>query len=177
FESCRPDFALGKIGESREEKVESRKNWEFTPHVNDQRLLSLLYSVYFLLSTFLVDAQMAFSFENLNVYQRAVDFADQIFSMTDGFKRGYGFLSDQLNRAALSISANIAEGNGRFTKADRKNFFGIARGSLQECVPLLELAHRRQLLSDGQHSQLKSELEEISQMLSGLIKGLEHRQV
>ncbi|MDA1179963.1 MAG: four helix bundle protein [Planctomycetota bacterium] len=120
---------------------------------------------------------MAFSFENLNVYQRAVDFADQIFSMTDGFKRGYGFLSDQLNRAALSISANIAEGNGRFTKADRKNFFGIARGSLQECVPLLELAHRRQLLSDGQHSQLKSELEEISQMLSGLIKGLEHRQV
>lgn len=120
---------------------------------------------------------MAFSFENLHVYQRAVDFADQVFSQTEGFRRGYGFLSDQLNRAALSISANIAEGNGRFTKADRKNFFGIARGSVQECVPLLELARRRELLTDGKHAGLKNELEEISRMLSGLIKGLEQRQV
>lgn len=86
---------------------------------------------------------MTFSFENLHVYQRAVDFADEVYSLTEQFARGYGFLVDQLNRAALSISANIAEGNGRFTKADRKNFFGIARGSVQACVPLMELARRR----------------------------------
>ena len=49
--------------------------------------------------------------------------------MTETFPKGYGFLVNQLNRAALSISANIAEGNGRFTIRDRKNFFGIARGS------------------------------------------------
>ena len=83
---------------------------------------------------------MAFSFEKLLVYQKAVDFADAICEHTQKFGRGYGFLALQLNRAALSISANIAEGNGRFTKADRRNFFGIARGSVQECVPLLELA-------------------------------------
>jgi four helix bundle protein len=81
------------------------------------------------------------------------------------------------NRAALSIAANIAEGNGRFTKPDRKNFFGIARGSVQECVPLLELARRRNLVSDAQHDALKAELEEIARMLSGLIKGLENRAV
>ena len=86
---------------------------------------------------------MAFLFEKLKVYQKAVDFADQAASLTEGFPRGYGYLADQLNRAALSIAANLAEGNGRFTKADRRNFFVIARGSAQECVPLLELANRR----------------------------------
>jgi four helix bundle protein len=44
---------------------------------------------------------------------------------------------DQVNRAALSIAANIAEGNGQFTKRERKHFFGIARGSVREYVPLL----------------------------------------
>ena len=119
---------------------------------------------------------MAFAFEKLIVYQKSVDFADQICSRSESFPGGYGFLSDQLNRAALSISANIAEGNGRFTVPDRKNFFGIARGSLQECVPLLELALRRKLLTPEDHATLKSQLEEIARMLSGLIHGLENRE-
>src|SRR5262245_25736791 len=118
---------------------------------------------------------MAFAFEKLMVYQKAVDFADAVCCQTELFSRGYGFLADQLNRASLSISANIAEGNGRFTKADRKNFFGIARGSAQECVPLLELALRRKLLSPEDQAALKDQLEEIARMLSGLINGLENR--
>ena len=120
---------------------------------------------------------MAFAFEKLHVYQKAVDFADEVAALAEEFPRGYGFLSDQLNRASLSIAANIAEGNGRFTKADRRNFFGIARGSVQECVPLLELARRRGLLKDGRHEKLKADLEEIAKMLSGLIKGLDQRSV
>jgi four helix bundle protein len=115
---------------------------------------------------------MAFTFEKLLVYQKAIDFADAVCQETEGFTRGYRFLVDQLNRAALSIAANIAEGNGRFTKPDRKNFFGIARGSVQECVPLFELARRRNLLSEDRHLRLKANLEEISRMLSGLINGL-----
>jgi len=98
---------------------------------------------------------MAFAFEKVLVYQKAVDFADAVCKQTEEFPRGHGFLVDQLNRAALSISANIAEGNGRFTTPDRRNFFGIARGSVQECVPLLELARRRlfrrvSILNDSQ---------------------------
>jgi four helix bundle protein len=120
---------------------------------------------------------MAFSFEKLEVYQKAVSFADHVCQATEAFGRGYGFISDQLNRAALSVAANIAEGNGRFTKPDRKNFFGIARGSVQECVPLLELARRRGLLTDAQHDALKGDLEEIARMLSGLIRRLETREV
>jgi hypothetical protein len=68
---------------------------------------------------------MAFMFEKLEVYQKAVDFAERIISLTEHFPRGYYFLSDQLNRASLSISTNIAEGNGRFTKSDRRNFFSL----------------------------------------------------
>ena len=66
---------------------------------------------------------MAFLFEKLDVYRKAVDFADNIYELTKDFPRGSYYLADQLNRAALSISANIAEGNGRFHKADRANFF------------------------------------------------------
>src|SRR6187431_1698019 len=104
---------------------------------------------------------MPFAFEKLVVYQKAISIADSICTLTRDFPRGYYFLIDQLNRAALSIAANIAEGNGRFTKADRRNFFGIARGSVQECIPLLELAARQRLLQSEQHVRLKADLEEI----------------
>ena len=120
---------------------------------------------------------MAFAFEKLNVYQKAIDFADKSCTITSKFPNGYYFLRDQLNRASLSVAANIAEGNGRFTKNDRKHFFGIARGSVQECIPLLELAARRGFIDSVRHESLKCNLEEISKMLSGLINGLEKRKV
>jgi four helix bundle protein len=120
---------------------------------------------------------MTFMFEKLKVYQKAVSFADQVAALTQEFPRGYGFLVDQLNRAALSIATNLAEGNGRYTKPDRKNFFTIARGSTQECVPLIEIARRRGLLNEPKHSVLRQELETIAKMISGLIKGLEKRAV
>jgi len=123
----------------------------------------------------ILGAKMAFAFEKLTVYQKSVDFADHVSRLTSDFPRGFYYLTDQLNRASLSISANLAEGNGRFTKPDRKNFFGIARGSVQECVPLLELARRRNLISSENHQKLKSDLEEIAKMISGLINGLDNR--
>jgi four helix bundle protein len=113
---------------------------------------------------------LPFAFEKLHVYQRAVDFADAAATLSETFPRGYGYLADQLNRASLSIAANIAEGNGRFTARDRRHFFIIARGSIQECVPLLELAARRELLLAARHEELKADLEEIARMLSGLIR-------
>ena len=82
-----------------------------------------------------------------------------------------------MNRAALSIPTNIAEGNGRLTKADRKNFFIIARGSVQECIPLLELARRKELITDTTVNELRTQLEIIAKMLSGLINGLENRKI
>jgi four helix bundle protein len=74
-----------------------------------------------------------------------------------------------LNRAALSIATNLAEGNGRFTNPDRRNFFTIARGSAQECVPLLEVAGRRGLIQVRAALVLKEQLDVIAMMISGLI--------
>ena len=119
---------------------------------------------------------MTFMFEKLEVYQKAISFADQIAALTQDFPRGYGFLVDQLNRAALSIATNLAEGNGRFTKPDRKNFFTVARGSAQECVPLLEIARRRGLLNESKHDALREQLETIAKMVSGLINGMAKRE-
>ncbi len=118
---------------------------------------------------------MAFRFEKLEVYQKAVDSADQVAALTEGFPRGYGFLADQLNRAALSIATNLAEGNGRFTKPDRKHFFTIARGSAQECVPILEVGRRRGLVHEDQAFALKERLETIAKMVSGLVNGMDNR--
>jgi four helix bundle protein len=119
---------------------------------------------------------MPFMFEKVEVYQKAVDFADEIASLTERFPRGYGFLVDQLNRAALSITSKLAEGNGRFAKPDRHNFFTIARGSAQECVPCLEIACRRGLVKDPTALALKERLEVIAKMISGLIHGLDRRE-
>ena len=118
---------------------------------------------------------MPFMFENLQVYKRAVDIAETAILISEKFPKGYYFLADQLNRAALSISTNIAEGNGRFTKADRKNFFVIARGSAQECIPLLEITRRRKFINQAEHSKLYDELETLAKMLNGLIKGMDKR--
>ncbi len=114
-------------------------------------------------------------FENLDVYQKSIDLADKLLVSTAQFPRGFYFLSDQLNRACVSIATNLAEGNGRFIKADRKNFFTIARGSAQECIPLIELAPRQGLISDGEYGQFRNEIEAIAKMLLGLINGLENR--
>ena len=119
---------------------------------------------------------MTFMFEKLEVYRKSVAFADSVVSLSHEFPRGFGFLSDQLNRAALSIATNLAEGNGRFTKPDRRNFFTIARGSAQECVPLLEVARRRELIDDARHAALRKDLETIAKVISGLINGISKRQ-
>ncbi len=113
---------------------------------------------------------MAFLFEKLDVYQKALNFADAISQITEGFLKGHYYLADQLNRASLSISANIAEGNGRYHKADRANFFTIARGSAFECVPLLEISRRKNLVSEERFTILRDQIEAISKMLSGLIE-------
>ncbi len=78
---------------------------------------------------------MPFLFEKLDVYRRALDLADNLSQRAAGFPRGHRALADQLTRAAISIAANIARGNGRFAPDYRGQFFAIARGSAHTCEP------------------------------------------
>lgn len=119
---------------------------------------------------------MAFMFENLADYQKAVNFAGRVAALTEKFPQRNFYLVDQLNRAALSIANNLAEGNGRFTKPGRRHFFTTSRGSLQECVPMIEIAQRRGLLMVSDALALKEQLEIIAKMLSGLISGTDKRE-
>ena len=67
---------------------------------------------------------------------------------------------------------NIAEGIVKLSKLDRKNFFVIARGSVNECASILEILNDEDIISAHELYSMKSELEEASRLLSGLIISL-----
>ena len=69
-------------------------------------------------------------FEKLDVYQKAVDFAERIETFCETISKGNLHLTDQLRCAALSISLNVAEGSGRWHKGDKKQFYLLHAGLL-----------------------------------------------
>lgn len=111
-----------------------------------------------------------FSFERLEVWKKSVKFAEDILSFVDGMDRKDCFsLGEQLRRAVISISNNIAEGGGRNNKKEKVYFYNVAKGSIYEVVNLLEICKRRKYLTEEIHKQLYNEAEEIAKMLSGLM--------
>ena len=114
-----------------------------------------------------------FNFEKLEVWQKAIDFADLIYSETRAFPSDERFgLTNQLSRAAGSISSNIAEGSSRSSKSDFARFVEIATGSVFEVVLQAFIAHRQSFLSEDQFRKIYTDAEELSRMLSGLRKSL-----
>ncbi|MFB3882054.1 MAG: four helix bundle protein [Armatimonadota bacterium] len=114
-----------------------------------------------------------FLFQNLKVYQRALDFADQVSALAGAFARPNWYLADQLRRASLSVALNIAESTGRLTGADRRRFLIMARGSAHECVALLDMCERRKLIPENRLTELADCLEGIAKMLAGMLNRLE----
>ena len=112
---------------------------------------------------------MGFLFQNLRVYQEALTFADKVARLTSGFARQDWYLADQLRRAGMSISLNIAESTGRLTSADQGRFLVMARGSVHECVAILDLCRRRGLLPDSARTELDEHLVAIAKMLAGML--------
>lgn len=113
------------------------------------------------------NSEMKFSFENLEVYQRSIELNTAIETVLErkGITRT---LADQFSRAALSIPLNIAEGNGRWHKGDKRNFFWIARGSAFECIPIIEILTIKKILSLEERESLREKIEVIGKMLTRL---------
>jgi len=115
---------------------------------------------------------MGFSFEKLNVYNKANEFLNDIYLLTRSFSRDEMFgLTSQLRRAAVSISVNIAEGSAR-TKKDFNRFIDMARGSIFECVTILRIALEQEYLNQKKYMDLEDKLTSLSKMLSGLKRSI-----
>ena len=114
--------------------------------------------------------------KKLDVWNAAVELTSAIYRVTKGFPKEERFtLVDQLHRAALSVSSNIAEGAARQTKKEFINFLHMAQGSLSEMDTQLEIARRLGLLTQQQWEQLDERLARIDKMLSGLIRSLRNQ--
>jgi four helix bundle protein len=110
-----------------------------------------------------------FDFENLDVYKKAKSSNKEILTLLNANKSIDSYLRDQLKRASISIVINIAEGSGKFLKADKRNFYTISRGSVYECVALFEIILDECQISQTEFEHHKQNLEIISKMLFGLI--------
>lgn len=109
---------------------------------------------------------MAFKFETLNVWQEAVNFASEIYDLTKKFPKSEQFgLIGQLTRAAISISVNIAEGEGRKSDKDLSRFIHISIGSLNETVTLLHISLAQEFINQKDFEYYYARCEHISKML------------
>lgn len=113
------------------------------------------------------------NYQELIVWQRAMDFVEEIYSGSKTFPREeiYG-LTAQIRRAAVSIPSNIAEGQGRRTTADFVRHLSIAYGSLREVETQLFISGRLRYLSDERVSGLIARASEVGRLLNGLMNSL-----
>jgi four helix bundle protein len=119
-------------------------------------------------------SEVTFAFEDLLVWQKSVDFAEVVILTIDEIDapRKHYRLIEQIESSAVSISANIAEGKGRYSIKEFVRFLYIARGSLFECISRLIIAHRLGWIGKGELPKLKAAGEEIAKMLNSLIKSI-----
>ncbi|MCR5782248.1 MAG: four helix bundle protein [Clostridia bacterium] len=84
------------------------------------------------------------NYKQLNVWWRAMDLTDEIYKLIEQLPKTELFaLSSQLRRAAVSVPSNIAEGNGRFSEKEFKQFLSVAKGSVYEVETQLLICIRR----------------------------------
>lgn len=112
-----------------------------------------------------------FDFEKLEVYKKAKSFNSEIRKFISETKLD-PTTKDQLRRASFSIVLNLAEGSGRFTKPDRRNFYIISRSSLFECVAIVDVLKDEGVIDLKKFHFFYNQAEEVSKMIFGMIRNL-----
>jgi len=110
-----------------------------------------------------------FNFEKLETWHEAIAFADLVYQLTRKFPDAERFgLTNQMRRAAVSISSNVAEGSSRSSRSDYARFVEIATGSLFEVISQSTIGRNQGFFSDAEYQQLYLAGQKQSRMLSGL---------
>jgi four helix bundle protein len=101
-----------------------------------------------------------FRFEDLEIWQLAIEIADKLFDIADrlGKEKLFRF-AEQLRGAAMSISNNIAEGSGSDSNREFAQFLNVARRSVFENANILIILHRRGLISEGELNLISKDLD------------------
>ncbi|GGC86351.1 four helix bundle protein [Flavobacterium lutivivi] len=110
-----------------------------------------------------------YSFEKLDVWIEAKNFAKQIYTLTSKFPESEKFgLTVQLRRAAISIASNIAEGSARNSNKDKAHFTTIAFGSAVEVLNQLIISCELGFITEAEYIELRTQIESITNKLNAL---------
>ena len=110
-----------------------------------------------------------FNFEKLDVWKKSIALAGTVYTLTKSFPSDERFgLTNQMRRAAVSISSNLAEGCSRSSKTDFRRFIEIATGSAFELISQAKIAQDQGFVVREAHDELYQATLEIVRMLSGL---------
>lgn len=113
------------------------------------------------------------SFRDLYIWQAAVDLAVNVIALTNEFPvRQQRILVEQMQRAAVSVPSNVAEGKGRLSQRELRQFLGIARGSLFELGTQIEIAARIGLLDAGKRAMLDNSIGKLGGGINNLLRHL-----
>ena len=117
---------------------------------------------------------MKFGYEDLDVWNKAVEFAVEVIELVENISthRKHYRLLEQVEASSASISMNIAEGKGRFSKKEFVQYLYISRGSLYETMTLLEIFRRKKWISEKGYSKVEIDGKQIVSMLKGLINSI-----
>ena len=114
-----------------------------------------------------------FSFETLKVYQLARELVKNIYLLQNTFPKEERYaLGDQVRRAAISITANLAEGSGRQSVKEKIHFIEISFGSMTKVFCELQTACDLNYIGEEKLNELRTQFEEVAKMLSGLRNSL-----
>lgn len=115
-----------------------------------------------------------FGFEKLEVWKKAIKFCELVFEIAESLPKLYQFsISNNLIKAVVSIPNNIAEGVGRKSKKEANNFYNIAKGSVYESMNIIIILNKKLLIGKENYDKAYKDAEELSKMLTGLMKSNE----
>jgi len=111
-----------------------------------------------------------FDFEKLDVYQTVRGLNQEVYAFIYKSKGLDAYIIDQWKRASLSAVLNLSEGVGRMSVADKKHFLTISRGSIFECVSILQIIYDLKWIDEDFYNKLYSDYEKASKMLLGMYR-------